>query len=88
MKYEEAQEVIKTHSHLIGKINEKGFVISELIMVPQDDNKRNQCIQSYIQTKDATRSIEPYIKDELLVWAIDTKHLVESNVLFFQEIHK
>lgn len=51
MKYKEAQEVIRNHSHLIGKINEKGFVINELIMVPQDEDKRNRYIQSYIQTK-------------------------------------
>lgn len=88
MKYKEAQEVIRTHSHLIGKINEKGFVINELIMVPQDEKMRNQYIQSYVQTKDADRSIKPYIDEELLVWAIDTKHLIESNVLFYQEIAK
>lgn len=88
MKYQEAQEVIKSHSHLIGKINEKGFVINELIIVPQDENKRNRYIQSYIQTKDAQRSIEPYINEELSVWAIDTKYLIDSNVLFYQEITK
>ncbi len=88
MKYQEAQEVIKNNSHLIGKINERGFVINELIMVPKDENKRNRYIQSYIQTKDANRSIKPYINEELSVWAIDTKHLIESNVLFYQEIEK
>lgn len=88
MKYKEAQEVIRNHSHLIGKINEKGFVINELIIVPQDVKMRNQYIQSYIQTKDAVRSIKPYIDEELSVWAIDTKHLIESNVLFYQEIAK
>lgn len=88
MKYQEAQDVIKSNSHLIGKINEKGFVINELIMVPQDEDKRNRYIQSYIKTKDANRSIEPYIDEELSVWAIDTKHLMESNVLFYQEIVK
>lgn len=88
MKYKDAQEVIRNHSHLIGKINEKGFVINELIMVPQEENKQNLYIQSYIQTKDADRSIKPYIDEELSVWAIDTKHLIESNVLFYQEIAK
>ena len=88
MKYKEAQEVIRNHSHLIGKINEKGFGIKELIIVPQDEKMQNQYIQSYIQTKDADRSIKPYIDEELSVWAIDTKHLLESNVLFYQEIAK
>ena len=55
-------------------------------MVPQDENKQNQYIQLYIQTKDADQSIKPYIDEELSVWAIDTKHLIESNVLFYQEI--
>lgn len=44
MKYKEAQEVIRNHFHLIGKINEKGFIINELIMVPQDEDKRNRYI--------------------------------------------
>ena len=57
-------------------------------MVPQDEKMRNQYIQSYIQTKDAVRSIKPYIDEELSVWAIDTKHLIDSNVLFYQEIAK
>ena len=88
MKYKEALDVIRNHSYLIGEINEKGFVINELIMVPLDEDKRKRYIQSYIQTKDANRSIEPYINDELSVWAIDTKYLLESNVLFYQEIAK
>lgn len=86
MKYNEAQEVIRNHSHLVGTINEKGFVIDELIMVPKDENKRREYILSYILTKDANRSIESYKNEELMVWAIDTKHLMESNVLFYQEI--
>lgn len=68
MRYKEAQVVIRNHYHLIGKINVNGFVINELIMVPQDEMKPNQYIQSYIKTKDANRSIEPYIDDELSVW--------------------
>ena len=86
MKYVEAQEIIKKYSYLIGKINKKGFIVDELIMVPQDENKRNRYIQSYIQTKDAEHSIKPYINEELSVWAIDTKHLMVSNILFYQEI--
>lgn len=88
MKYAEALEIVKKHSHLIGKINEKGFIINELIIVPQDENKQNKYIQSYIQTRNAKLSIEPYINEELSVWAIDTKHLIESNILFYQEIAK
>lgn len=88
MKYIEAQKFIQENSNLIGKINEKGFVINELIIVPNDPKKQAECIQLYIQTKDAKRSIEPYINEELSVWAIDTKHLIESNVLFYQEITK
>ncbi len=88
MKYIEALEVIKNNSHLIGKVNDKGFVINELIMVPKDSNKREQYIWSYITTRDAQKAIKPYEDEDLLVWAIDTKYLFESNVLFYQEIEK
>ena len=88
MKYNEAEEVIKSNSHLIGTINEKGFVINELIIVPQDRSKLDVYMQDYIQTRDYSISIQPYKNEEVTVWAIDTKHLIESNVLFYKEINK
>lgn len=88
MKYLEVQEFIKRNSHLIGKVNEKGFVINEIIPVPQDENKRIQYIHSYIQTHNEELSIAPYINEELAVWAIDTMHLKESNILFYEELAK
>lgn len=87
MKYNEAEEVIKSNSHLIGTINEKGFVINELIIVPQDRSKLDVYMQDYIQTRDYSISIQPYKNEEVTVWAIDTKHLIESNVLFYKEIN-
>ena len=40
----------------------------------------------YLVSHDAMASIKPYMNDEVLVWAIDTKHLEQNNMLFYDNI--
>lgn len=40
MKYEKAKLVVQNNLHLIGTINEKGFEVSEIIIVPSDATER------------------------------------------------
>lgn len=87
MNYNEALELIKKSSHLIGKINERGFIINELIIVPSDSANREQYIREYLNTKNAELAISPYIKEDLEVWAIDTEHLENANILFYERIN-
>lgn len=87
MIYSEALELIKRSSHLIGKTNERGFIINELIIVPSDSANRQQYIREYLNTKNAELAISPYVEEDVEVWAIDTEHLKNANVLFYERIN-
>lgn len=86
MTYEDAVRLRKKNEFRIGKLTDKGFTINEIIIVPFDEQKRNIFFQHYLINHDAQTSIKPYINDEVLVWAIDIKHLQNNNVLFYDNI--
>ena len=86
MNYEQAKIVLNKNLHLIGTINEKGFEVSEIIIIPSDLSIRERFINLFLSTRDAVKSIQPFINYDLQVWAIDTKHLFKANVLFYSII--
>lgn len=86
MTYEDAVLLRNKNVHRIGEVTEKGFTINEIIIVPYDEHKRNSFFLQYLISHDAMASIKPYINDEVLVWAIDTKHLEQNNMLFYDNI--
>ena len=86
MTYIEAQRIKDDNQNLIGKVDSKGFTITEIIIVPSDANSREDFLRSYMFSKNAEISILPYQNDDLIVWAVDTKHLHEANVLFYSEL--
>ena len=88
MNYAQAQKVVQNNRHLIGTVNEKGFNVSEIIIIPSDQNLRDQFIRLYLSSKDASKSILPFIDADLEVWGIDTKHLFQANVLFYNVIER
>ena len=86
MNYEQANILVNKNFHLIGSINEKGFEVSEIIIVPSDSSIRERFINLFLSTRDAVKSIQPFINYDLQEWAIDTKHLFKANVLFYKVI--
>lgn len=88
MKYEKAKLVVQNNLHLIGTINEKGFEVSEIIIVPSDATEREQFMRQYLFNRNAQKSIQAFAKSELEVWAIDTKHLFKANILFYSVIEQ
>lgn len=86
MTYEDAVMLRNKNVHRIGEVTEKGFTINEIIIVPYDEHKRNSFFLQYLVSHDAMASITPYMNDEVLVWAIDTKHLEQNNMLFYDNI--
>lgn len=86
MNYEQAKIVLNKNLHLIGTINEKGFEVSEIIIIPSDLSIRERFMNLFLSTRDAVKSIQPFIDYDLQVWAIDTKHLFKANVLFYKVI--
>lgn len=83
MTYEEA--VIWRNDNLtrIGGIDDKGFVVNDLFIVPTSDIDRDKFFRTYLLGTDKDVAIVPYISKDVQVWAVDLDHLKESNILFF-----
>lgn len=88
MNYDQAQIVVQNNKHLIGSINERGFEVSDIIIVPSDLSLREQFVRLYMSNRDAVKSIQPFISHDVEVWGIDTNHLFKANVLFFNVIER
>lgn len=57
MKYDQAQIVVKNNQHLIGTVNERGFEVSDIIIVPTEPAQREQFIRLYMSNKNVVKSI-------------------------------
>lgn len=88
MNYSQAQIVVQNNKHLIGTTNERGFEVSEIIIIPSNASLREQFIRLYMVNHDAVKSIQPFINYDVEVWGIDTKHLFKANVLFYNVIEQ
>ena len=86
MTYEEALILKRQKSNLIGTVDEKGFTIGEILIVPTNEKSRNDFFMSYLLSRNADISIESFIDEPMELWAIDTKHLEEANVLFYNKL--
>lgn len=86
MNYDQAQIVVQNNQHLIGTVNERGFEVSDIIIVPSEPSQREQFIQLYMSNRNAIKSIQPFINNDVQVWGIDTNHLFKANVLFYNII--
>lgn len=88
MDYNEALVVKGKNLNLIGSTNDRGFVISQLIIVPSDSNSRKEFMKLFLQSMDSELAIQPFVKENLEVWAIDLEHLRNANILFYERILK
>lgn len=88
MNYDQAQIVVLNNQHLIGTVNERGFEVSDIIIVPSEPIQREQFIRLYMSNKNAVKSIQPFIHQDVQVWGIDTNHLFKANVLFYNVIER
>jgi|GEM_PF-1623550 len=86
MNYYQAQIVVQNSQHLIGSVNERGFEVSDVIIVPSDASLREQFIKHYMFSHNAVKSIQPFTDTDVEVWGIDTKHLFKANILFYDVI--
>ena len=88
MTYQEAVLIRDKNLHLLNTIDAKGFTIDEIIIVPSDDVLRQAFFKEYLLENDPVSALQQFCIDNLdmEVWAIDTKHMRESNVLFYNKI--
>lgn len=86
MKYEDAKRFVEQHKSELGKINNKGFKITNIIIVPKNSIERDQFLKAFLYNGNANNTILPYRSREVEVWAIDEEHFKNAGVLFFDVI--
>ena len=86
MNYQEAKELKEKSLHLVGTRTEQGVIIGAILMVPLDEDKRNDFMRKYLLYNDENMAISQYLNDELCVLAIDVEYLVKHSVLFYKEL--
>ena len=86
MTYRQAKELREKNLKLIGTIDSQGFTIGELLIMPSNPQSQISFLQKYLITQNADNAISAYIGEDLLVWAVDIQHLLDDNVLFYNDI--
>lgn len=86
MNYSEALEFKVQNAHLVGSITNRGLKIDKLIIVPSNENDRNNFFSSFLLSYNDEAAILPYANGIVEVWAIDLEHLTRNNVLFYKKL--
>lgn len=86
MKYDEAIAIKNANKHLIGTTTPQGYQITDIIIVPVDQDKRNDFWLCYIQNHDARYCLIDYLGDDLEVLGVDTTRVTTDGVLFYNVI--
>lgn len=86
MKYEEACDLLKNKQDLIGTRTEKGITISQLIIVPSDEEQRKLFFDMSLWNKNFAGAILRYKDCDVEVWGIDLSYYIEKKVLFYKKI--
>lgn len=85
MRYKEALDFVEKNQHLKGTIDDKGFLIGDIIIVPSDEKKRDMFLQRYTLTGGGI-SCNYSDEEDVEIWAIDTAYLEKANVLFYNKL--
>lgn len=85
MRYKEALEYVEKKQPLKGTVDEKGFWVGDIVIVPSEKNRRDLFLQNYTQNGGNVECT--FSEDEdVEVWAIDTAYLEKANVLFYNKL--
>lgn len=83
MTYSNAQQWRDEHLNLIGTIDKKGFVVSDLVIVPENPQDRDIFLRNYLFATDKDSAIIPYMNKEVQVWSVDLGRVETHNILFY-----
>ena len=86
MTYKDALEFVKKNNFRIGSVDEKGFVVSHLLIVPADNKKREVYLSNFINSPHNMLDSSALDGQEVEVWAVDTSHIDRANVLFYNKL--
>lgn len=86
MTYREALKYVEENKYRIGTIDEKDFVVSQLLIVPVDKNFRDSYLSNFLQSPHYRIDSSVLEGHEVEVWAVDTSHLESANILFYNKL--
>ena len=80
-------EVVKSNNlMMIGTENEKGFLVSDIWILPAKEELRRSLIVQYLQDNATTISLVGYEHIDMVVWAVDTRNLRTAGLLMYNEL--
>lgn len=88
MTYDEAVRFLENSKIQLDQLNTNGFTFDEIIVVPTAVNSQNSFFQKFLLSRNAKDAITPFVQEDVAVWAIDSKHLKEASILFYDELAK
>ena len=88
MKYNDAKQWIESNKQIKGTRDSKGFVITDLFIVPSEPKDRDVFLQNYLYSEDKSSAIKPYIDNDVQVWSVDLGRLESDNILFYNVLAK
>lgn len=83
MTYSNAIQWKEEHLNLIGTTDKKGFIVSDLIIVPANAQDQNTFIKNYLFTDNKDSAIVPYMSKDVQVWSVDLNRVETHNILFY-----
>lgn len=88
MIYSEAIGWKNDNRNLIGTKDEKGFVVSDLVIVPSNPTDREVFLRQYLFSVDKESAILPYINGDVQVWSVDLGRFERYSILFYNVLAK
>ena len=86
MTYKDALKYVEDNKYRIGTVDEKDFIVSQLLIVPADKDFRESYLSDFFQSPHYRIDSSALDGLEVEVWAIDTSHLDNANVLFYNKL--
>lgn len=83
MTYSTAIKWREEHLNLKGTTDKKGFVVSDLIIVPTNAQDRDVFLRNYLFADNKATAIEPYMNQDVQVWSVDLGRIETHNILFY-----
>ena len=86
MTLSQAEVVRSNNLTMIGTENEKGFLVSDIWILPSKEELRRNLIVQYLQNDATTISLVGYEHVDMVVWAVDTRNLRTAGLLTYNEL--
>lgn len=88
MTLSQAEEVKKNNMKIIGTENEKGFLVSDIWILPSKEELRRSLIVQFLQDNATNINLDGYEHVDMVVWAVDTRNLKPAGLLTYNELRK